>query len=154
MKRWLGMLAAALVVAAGALRAQSAATINPTRDANAVLYPHSAEPRPAAKVAAAPSGSMTIILVCVIGAACGWMLWNRIRTRGPAGLGGRQLTIAETKSLGNRQFLVIASYQDQKFLLGVCPGRIDLLSSLGTAPDAGTAPSAPKLAPSAPKFSL
>jgi flagellar protein FliO/FliZ len=144
MKRRLGMLAAALVVAAAVARAQSNATVNPARDANAVLYPHSAEPSPVAKVAAAPNGSMTVILVCLLGAAGGWMLWNRIRTRGPAALGGRQLAIAETKSLGNRQFLVVASYQDQKFLLGVCPGRIDLLSSLGTAPDAGTAPSAPK----------
>jgi flagellar protein FliO/FliZ len=144
MKRWLGVLAAALVVAAGVARAQSNGTVNPARDANAVLYPHSAEPSPVAKVAAAPNGSMTVILVCILGAAGGWMLWNRIRTRGPAALGGRQLTIAETKSLGNRQFLVVASYQDQKFLLGVCPGRIDLLSSLGTGPDAGTGSSAPK----------
>jgi flagellar protein FliO/FliZ len=144
MKRRLGMLVAALVAAAGVARAQSNATVNPARDANAVLYPRSADPSPVAKVAAAPNGSMTVILVCLLGAGGGWMLWNRIRTRGPAALGGRQLTIAETKSLGNRQFLVVASYQDRKFLLGVCPGRIDLLSSLGTAPEAGTAPSAPK----------
>ena len=143
MKRRLGMLAAALV-AVGVARAQSNATVNPARDANAVLYPHSAEPSPAAKVAAAPNGGTTVILVCILGAAGGWMLWNRIRTRGPAALGGRQLAIAETKSLGNRQFLVVASYQNQKFLLGVCPGRIDLLSALGTAPDAGPAPSTPK----------
>ena len=41
-----------------------------------------------------------------------------------------QLTIDETRSLGSRQYLVVASYQDKKFLLGVCPGRIDLLSAL------------------------
>lgn len=144
MKRWLGLVAAALVVAAGVARADSNATVNPTRDANAVLFPRSADPSPVAKAAAAPNGSMTVILVCLLGAAGGWVLWNRIRGRGPAALGGRQLTIAETKSLGNRQFLVVASYQDQKFLLGVCPGRIDLLSSLGSTPDAGPAPAAPK----------
>jgi flagellar protein FliO/FliZ len=144
MKRRLGMLAAALVAAAGLAHAQSDAKVNPTRDANAVLLPHAAEPSPAAKIASASDGTTTVILVCVLGAAGGWMLWNRIRTRGPAALGGRQLTIAETKSLGNRQFLVVASYQDQKFLLGVCPGRIDLLSSLSTAPEAGAASSAPK----------
>jgi flagellar protein FliO/FliZ len=87
---------------------------------------------------------MTMVLVCVLGAAGGWMLWNRLRSRGPAGLGGRQLTVVETKSLGNRQFLVVAAYQDQKFLLGVCPGKIDLLSSLGTGPDASAAPATPK----------
>ena len=38
--------------------------------------------------------------------------------------------VAETKSLGNKQYLVVASYGDQKFLLGVCPGKIELLSEL------------------------
>jgi len=144
MKRWLGVLTATLVVAVAVARAESNATVNPTRDANAVLYPHSADPSPVAKAAAAPNSTMTIVLVCLLGGAGGWMLWNRLRARGPAALGGRQLAIAETKSLGNRQFLVVASYQDQKFLLGVCPGRIDLLSHLDSASSSGPAPSAPK----------
>ena len=47
----------------------------------------------------------------------------------------RKLTVAETRSLGNRQYLVVADYEGRKFLLGVCPGRIDLLSSLdGSGP--------------------
>jgi flagellar protein FliO/FliZ len=33
--------------------------------------------------------------------------------------------------LGNRQFLVVAEYEGRKMLLGVCPGRIELLSELG-----------------------
>jgi flagellar protein FliO/FliZ len=40
------------------------------------------------------------------------------------------LKIEETKPLGNRQFLVVASYEGQKFLLGVVPGRVDFLSAL------------------------
>jgi flagellar protein FliO/FliZ len=47
----------------------------------------------------------------------------------------RKLAIAETKSLGNRQYLVVASYEDKKFLLSVCPGRIELLTPLdGSSP--------------------
>jgi flagellar protein FliO/FliZ len=37
--------------------------------------------------------------------------------------------------LGNRQFLVVAEYEDRKMLIGVCPGRIDYLATL-SAPEA------------------
>ena len=39
--------------------------------------------------------------------------------------------VEETRALGNRQYLVVASYEGKKFLLGVCPGQINLLSPLG-----------------------
>ena len=42
----------------------------------------------------------------------------------------RKLAIDETRSLGSRQYLVVASYEGKKLLLGVCPGRIDLLTPL------------------------
>jgi flagellar protein FliO/FliZ len=64
-------------------------------------------------------------------AACGtWWLW---RSRSQAGLGsrrGRKLAIEETRSLGNRQYLVVAAYEGRKLLLGVAPGRIKLLCDL------------------------
>jgi flagellar protein FliO/FliZ len=81
------------------------------------------------------SGAMTMIGVLGLAAAGGWMLW-----RGRAGnlkqfsRAPRLLAVEETRSLGNRQFLVVASYQEKKFLIGVCPGRIDLLSPLDSAP--------------------
>jgi len=34
--------------------------------------------------------------------------------------------------LGNRQFLIVAEYEDRKMLIGVCPGRIDYLCPLGS----------------------
>lgn len=49
--------------------------------------------------------------------------------------GDRKLIIAETRSLGNRQFLVVAEYENRKMLLGVCPGRIDYLSTLAGGGD-------------------
>jgi flagellar biogenesis protein FliO len=41
-----------------------------------------------------------------------------------------ELEILETRPLGGRQFLVVGRYGHEKFLLGVCPGRIDYLRGL------------------------
>jgi flagellar protein FliO/FliZ len=59
-----------------------------------------------------------------------WWFW-RSRTHGsPHGLSGKKLLIEETRSLGNRQYLVVAAYEGRKLLLGVTPGRIKLLCKL------------------------
>ena len=44
----------------------------------------------------------------------------------------RKLHIEESRSLGHRQHLVVASYEGRRFLLGVCPGSIEYLSGLDT----------------------
>jgi flagellar protein FliO/FliZ len=49
--------------------------------------------------------------------------------------GERKLVISETRTLGNRQFLIVAEYDNRKMLLGVCPGRIDYLSTLAGGSD-------------------
>ena len=49
--------------------------------------------------------------------------------------GERKLVISETRTLGNRQFLIVAEYENRKMLLGVCPGRIDYLSTLAGGSD-------------------
>jgi len=102
----------------------------PTAAEAEVIYPRTSEPR--AETAAGGRGSgYTAVLVAALlmAGAGGWLFW-----RGRAAPGGvaalRKLAIAETKSLGNRQYLVVATYEDKKFLLGVCPGRIDLLTSI------------------------
>jgi flagellar biogenesis protein FliO len=51
------------------------------------------------------------------------------------GKGERKLVVTETRTLGNRQFLVVAEYENRKMLLGVCPGRIDYLSTLSEGND-------------------
>ena len=53
----------------------------------------------------------------------------------PGNKGLRKLVISETRMLGNRQFLVVAEYDDRKMLIGVCPGRIDYLCPLGARDD-------------------
>ncbi|MEM9158813.1 MAG: flagellar biosynthetic protein FliO [Verrucomicrobiota bacterium] len=40
------------------------------------------------------------------------------------------LKISENRMLGNRQFLMVVEYEDNKVLLGVSPGKIDYLTTL------------------------
>jgi flagellar protein FliO/FliZ len=102
-------------------------------DDNQVIYPGSS---PKSASAAVPTGSsvntVTLVLGVALAAVGGWLVWRNRRGM-PAGRDTRALSIAETRSLGNRQYLVVASYERKKFLLGVCQGNIQLLSAL---PDA------------------
>lgn len=62
----------------------------------------------------------------------------------------RKLHIEESRSLGHRQHLVVASYEGRRFLLGVCPGSIEYLSGLD-AEGATPAGSFQELLAAAPK---
>lgn len=116
------------------------ATAAPT-DENQVIVPNSTLAKPApAGLPPAGTGTLTVLAILLLAGGGAWFLW-RGRAGGMAvafNRTARQLVVEETRSLGSRQYLVVASYQDKKFLLGVCPGRIDLLAPLdGTtaAPD-------------------
>lgn len=99
-------------------------------DENQVIFPGSGSSATApAATAGGTLHSMSLFLGLALAGAGGWMVWRNRRGQ-PVGRDMRALAIDETRSLGNRQFLVVASYEGRKFLLGVCPGRIDLLSSL------------------------
>lgn len=137
MKTFFHRLGAALrlagaVAAAGALFAAAPAQEKP-KDAG-IIYPRNAAPADApAPAATKGAGSNFLLVVLAAGAAAtgGWMLWRQRRS--PGGLVGRdarKLTVAESRSLGNRQYLVVADYEGKKFLLGVCPGSIQLLAPL------------------------
>ena len=119
-----------LLLAFFALAAGSARAVDDTK----VIYPKSlaSESTPAAN-AASGLGATTVLGAIVLAGAGAWMLW---RSRGVkiAGREVQSLAISETRPLGNRQYLVVASYEGKKFLLGVCPGRIDLLAPLHEAP--------------------
>lgn len=100
-------------------------------DDNKVIYPGGASASSTSIAApAAPSlGNMTLVLGVALAAVGAWFVW-RGRRSAPLGRDTNRLSVGETRSLGNRQFLVVATYEDKKFLLGVCPGRIDLLAPL------------------------
>ncbi len=110
--------------------------------ADDVIYPHGTAPAgaPLPPQPAGVSSTSLLVVALVAAAAGGWLLWQRRRTT--AGLtdrDARKLAVLESRSLGNRQYLVVAGYEGRKFLLAVCPGRIDLLSPL----DGGSPPKAP-----------
>lgn len=101
-----------------------------------VIYPRTAAPAEIPAPARSTGSNATLLLLALAAAAAGgWLLWRQRRS--PPGLNGREvrkLAISETRSLGNRQYLIVADYDGRKFLLGVCPGRIDLLSPLENNP--------------------
>jgi len=130
LSRWL-----ALIIATAAFTLSASASAAPISD-DQVIVPNSAVGTKAPAAAAATgSGPLTVVGVLVLAGAGGWILW-RARAGGLNQLSRtpRKLAVEETRSLGNRQYLVVASYQDKKFLIGVCPGRIDLLSALDSSP--------------------
>jgi flagellar protein FliO/FliZ len=82
--------------------------------------------------AAAPSGGMgmtTLLGILLLAGAGGYLLLKGRKLQLPSRT-VKKLVIDETKSLGSRQFLVVASYEGKKLLLGVCPGRIELITPL------------------------
>lgn len=83
-----------------------------------------------------------VLLVGLFGAGI-YVLRNGIPTLRIGAKIDRKLNIEETRSLGGRQFLVVAEYDGQRMLLGVCPGRIDHLCELKSA----VPPTFPKIAP-------
>ena len=103
-----------------------------------ILYPKGADPVGAS--ASGPAGGLgtyTVVVAAACALAGAWLLWrSRRQAAGPA---KGKLSVSETRSLGNRQYLVVASYGEKKFLIGVCVGRITLLAPLddGTNPTAG-----------------
>jgi len=106
----------------------------------AIIYPRNAETAKSETPATHGTGygSGILVVALLLAGAGGWLFWRGRAT--PVGtLNARKLAIAETKSLGNRQYLVVAAYEDKKFLLSVCPGRIELLTPLdGSTPPAKT----------------
>ena len=108
----------------------SALTVGAVEDTR-VIYP-GASPSAAGTSAGAPAsgfGALTLVGALALAAAGGWLFF-RGRKLPFAGRDARKLAIDETRSLGSRQYLVVASYAGRNLLLGVCPGRIDLLTPL------------------------
>ena len=78
-----------------------------------------------------PQLAIYLVLLLALFAGGAYLLRNGFTLFQPRMKGVRKLEISETRMLGSRQFLVVAEYEDRKILLGVCPGRIDYLCTLG-----------------------
>lgn len=97
-----------------------------------IIYPRSVAPAEIPAPTRATGSNATLLLLALVAAgAGGWLLWRqRCSPQGLNSREARKLNVTESRSLGNRQYLVVADYDGRKFLLGVCPGRIELLSPL------------------------
>jgi flagellar protein FliO/FliZ len=106
-------------------------------DDSKVIFPKtSAASAPTAEAGGSPwAGTVVGALVLVAGGV--WFLARSRASKSGGGVSLSALKVEETKPLGNRQFLVVASYEGQKFLLGVVPGRIEFLSALRPDETAG-----------------
>ncbi len=62
--------------------------------------------------------------------AGGYYLVRRQAGFAPVSKGQRKLVVSESRLLGNRQFLVVVEYENERVLLGVTPGKIDYLCPL------------------------
>ena len=105
------------------------------RSPETVIYPKASQEKtvdsPVLRGDSGFGGGYYMFIVLVLAAAGGWILWRR--RSGEAVFSSRiekKLQIEETRSLGNRQFLVVASYEGRKFLLGVTTERIQMLTEL------------------------
>jgi flagellar protein FliO/FliZ len=97
-----------------------------------VIYPQGAGPARTEPMPSTSGGSRAWLLVLAgaLGAGGLWVLYRRRKAElGRVG-GGRAIVVEETRSLGNRQYLVIAACDGRRFLLGVTPGRIELVAPL------------------------
>ncbi|MDQ5980977.1 MAG: flagellar protein FliO/FliZ [Verrucomicrobiota bacterium] len=95
-----------------------------------VIYPRGTAPAGAPAAPAADRTNTFLLLgTAAVAAAAGWWLWQKRRTSGVPGRVSR-LSVVESRSLGSRQYLVVADYDGRKFLLGVCPGSIEMLTPL------------------------
>lgn len=103
------------------------------RAADTLLIPGGNE-RPVTRPASvADRGGSWLAVALFLGAGGAWLVWRRRGGDRVLKRPARKIQIEESRSLGNRQYLVVATYEKKKFLLGVTPGQIQLLTPLDGA---------------------
>lgn len=135
--RWLLVVVGCAVLATA--QPMSAADEESPRKEDTVIYPKNRAQEAGGGTEGArpsPGGGWMPIAALLLACAGGWVLWQKRRGLSPLAAANARLSVEETKNLGNRQYLVVARYEGQKFLLGVTPGQIQLISKLDpTKPD-------------------
>ena len=77
--------------------------------------------------------------VCILSAIVGVLCFlRRFSLRRVRLFSSHKLKILESKSLGNRQFLLVVAYEGEKFLLGLYPNGMRFLSKLGLDKDSAS----------------
>jgi flagellar protein FliO/FliZ len=137
--RWLlVVIGCAVLATAQPMSSSPSATEAPAagkRSGDTIIYPKNAdEPNKTATAGDRDTSRSLIMIVALLLAGGGAYLVLQRRKAGPTGGRGRKLQIDETRPLGNRQYLVVADYDGKKFLLGVTPGRIQMLTPLDGEP--------------------
>ena len=123
--RRLALWALGLVFSGGLL--WGAASTAP-RSADTVIYPQPIEQSAARPEGSPSTGYIVFVVLCLGGGA--W-LWFRAKGNGRSLKNqGAEISIEETRPLGNRQYLVLTSCRGRSFLIGVSQGRIDLVSEV------------------------
>jgi flagellar protein FliO/FliZ len=122
-------------VAATAQLVAAAEALPVARGGDTVLYPSGGAGAPGLGSPATAGTSGTWLFILFVGlVAAGMWLWRRRRPTGALGRRGT-IQIEDTRPLGNRQFLVVASCDGRRFLLGVAAGGIQMLSPLDSHDD-------------------
>ena len=104
-----------------------------TRNGDTVIYPRSdTGTQSSSQPGNTGSSPATWVFVAMVGLGAGGYWYLRQRGKSPLGRRG-SIQIEDTRALGNRQFLVVASCDGRRFLLGVAAGGIQLLSPLDPA---------------------
>ncbi|WP_404423650.1 flagellar biosynthetic protein FliO [Nibricoccus sp. IMCC34717] len=131
--RWLLVVVGCAVLATAQPMSAADEPAAPLKE-NTIIYPKNAQaPAGAARSDEARGPSWLALAAVLLAGAGAWVLWQKKRGTGPLGQMTHKLSVEETKSLGNRQYLVVARYEDQRFLLGITPGQIQLISKLEAA---------------------
>lgn len=138
--RWLLVVIGCAVLATAqpmsAASGEAPAAAGP-RSSETIIYPknEAEQAKPAVPDTHDTSRSLILVVAFLLAGGGVWLILQR-RKAGPVGGRGRKLQIDETRPLGNRQYLVVADYEGKKFLLGVAPGQIQMLTPLEGGPAA------------------
>jgi flagellar protein FliO/FliZ len=128
--RWLLVVVGCAVLATAQPMSAANEAESPTRTPETILYPKGTTTAPSTSLPVETNQNWILVMAFLLALGGAWVLIQRRRGVNVTGSASKKLAIEETRALGNRQYLVVASYEGQKFLVGVTPGQIQMLAPL------------------------